>query len=155
MARSDPTPPQGPNSRRQYYWPLLLALANFCASGQSQLATPSLDWVISKDKIAHFLVFGLLATSLMRMVPLRNWGWKGAVCATVITSMYGGLDEFRQSFTPGRSVEIADWIADTLGAITASFVYLRWQRYQKILEYRSIRISADHTDQSASAESPE
>jgi len=142
-------------SRRQYYWPALLTLAIFCASGHSQLASPSLDWIISKDKIAHFLVFGLLATSLLRMTPLRNQGWRGVACAAIITSIYGGCDELRQSFTPGRSVEIADWLADTLGAITASLLYFKWPRYRNTLEYGRQTVSAARTDLSACAESHE
>ncbi|MFT4901720.1 MAG: VanZ family protein [Lentimonas sp.] len=140
---------------RNYYWPLLLALAIFAASGQSQLASPDFHSIISKDKLAHFLVFGLLATSLLRVIPPRLAGWKGAILVVLITSSYGGLDELRQSFTPGRSVEFKDWIADTLGACTACVVYLKWPRYRNFLELKSRSLIATHTDQSACAKSPE
>lgn len=152
-----PTPacPKDSNPRRNYYWPALLAIAIFAASGQSQLASPSFNWWIPKDKIAHFLVFGLLATSLLRIAPLRKLGWKGGLYAVLITSTYAGLDELRQSFTPGRSVEIADWIADTLGALTACTCYLKLKPYRNALEHESTSLSAAHTGQSACAASPE
>jgi VanZ family protein len=37
----------------------------------------------------------------------------------IIASVYGLLDEIHQSYIPGRSNDILDWVADTLGAITA------------------------------------
>ena len=42
---------------------------------------------------------------------------------TIIVSIYGIIDEFHQSFTPGRDATISDWIADTLGALFGSFVF--------------------------------
>jgi VanZ family protein len=35
--------------------------------------------------------------------------------AVVIGSLYGGTDEFHQSFVPGRTADPLDWVADTLG----------------------------------------
>lgn len=52
----------------------------------------------------------------------------------VIVSAYGITDEFHQSFTPGRSVEFADWLTDTCGATLAVFVYLKWRLYRSGLE---------------------
>lgn len=140
--------------RRSYYWPLLLALAICCASGQSQLAAPRIDWMISQDKVLHFLVFGLLCTSLLRTPRLRKLGWLGALVAAALTSAYGGLDELRQSLTPGRQVEFADALADTCGAVVASICYLKWYWYRRILELNcQLRPSANRTGQSACARS--
>ena len=33
----------------------------------------------------------------------------------------------------------ADWVADTLGALTAVVVYCRWHAYRRIMEYRPVR----------------
>lgn len=47
----------------------------------------------------------------------RGCRWaKAAVLAILITSAYGALDEFHQRFTPGRSCDVRDWMADTVGA---------------------------------------
>lgn len=124
---------------RSYLWPVLLASAIFAASGSSQLATPDLGFKFSKDKIGHFLVFGLLATSLLRTPALKAGRWPQLLAAVLITSGFGAFDEFRQSFTPGRSVEFADWLADTLGAVVAVSVYAKWVRYRKLLEWRKHR----------------
>ncbi|MGJ8652129.1 MAG: VanZ family protein [Opitutaceae bacterium] len=119
-----------------YYFPLFLALTIFALSGASRIATPDLNFAISKDKLAHFLIFGLLATSILRTPKLCHVGWKGALIAALITSGYGGFDELRQSLTPERSVEFADWIADTLGAAVAVIVYTRWHAYRRLLEWK-------------------
>ena len=52
----------------------------------------------------------------------------------LIVSFYGILDELHQLFTDGRSVDFKDWVADTFGAILASVLYLKWDRYRSILE---------------------
>ena len=81
-------------------------------------------------------MFGLLATSILRIPRLRGLGWRGVVLAVLITMTYGGLDELRQSLTPGRSVEFADWIADCLGAIVATTLYHLDSPYRRVLEWR-------------------
>lgn len=121
--------------KRAWFWPVLLVATIFTLSGTAQIATPDVDLRISKDKVAHFLVFGLLTTSILRVPRLRKLGWQGAVIAALITITFGGFDEIRQSLTPGRNVELADWIADSLGAITASALYLVGP-YRRILEFR-------------------
>ena len=121
---------------RDLLWPVLMVTAIFLVSSASKVATPSIELYFSTDKIAHFLVFGLLATSIIRISTFRQKGFRGAIGAILIVSIYGGLDELRQSFTPGRSVEFGDWIADTFGAVLAVTLYMNWSWYRKILESR-------------------
>lgn len=118
----------------EWLWPLSLALSIFLLSGTSSPAIPDVQLNISKDKIGHFFVFGLLATAILRMQPFRKLGWLGTIYAILLTSSFGAFDEYRQSFTPGRQVELADWIADTLGAIVATQVYIFWPFYRSVLE---------------------
>jgi VanZ family protein len=125
--------------QRHHIWPFAIALSIFIASSSSKLATPDLGFDFSYDKLAHLLVFGLLATSFLRIPYILNKGWKGVCITIILISTYGMLDEFRQSFTPGRSVELDDWIADTLGATLASIAYYKWHWYRRVWEYRCIR----------------
>lgn len=118
---------------RDYCWPLLIVGTIFMVSGQSEVATPGFSFT-HIDKIAHFGVFGALATSLIRLEFFRKQGWKGAVQVILLVSLFGGLDEWRQSFTPGRMVEFGDWVADTLGAGVAAVLYQVWPWYRKRLE---------------------
>ena len=118
-------------------WPFLIVAAVFFASGQPQIATPGFSFSI--DKVAHFGVFGALATSVIRLPTFRRAGWKGVLWVCVLVAIYGGLDEYRQSFTPGRAVEFDDWLADILGATFATVLYQGWPDYRTLLESQPLK----------------
>jgi len=101
-----------------------LAATIFVASGRGQVAAPD---IVDFDKAAHFFVYGLLATLVVRAGPRPVW-------AVGITILYGLTDEWHQSFTPGRSVEWMDVMADALGAVVAVAVYAGWAGYRRWLE---------------------
>ena len=84
--------------------------------------------------MAHVGVFGALATSLIRLNYFYRREWKGALQVWLLIALYGALDEYRQSFTPGRSVEFDDWLADILGAALAVSLYKAWPWYRRLLE---------------------
>jgi VanZ family protein len=44
------------------------------------------------------------------------------LAAAVIASAFGATDEVHQSFVPGRNADVADWVADTLGAAVGALV---------------------------------
>ncbi len=114
-------------SRRAWLWPVIIAALIFLASTRSELAGPS---VPGTDKVAHFAVYGLLGTLVVRLGRRPRAAW----IALVLVSLYGVSDEWHQSFTPGRSVEFADWLADTLGAALAIVLYRKWAWYRLRLE---------------------
>lgn len=127
-------PPPSANrspARRLLPWlyPVALGAMIVLASGRSEVAAPG---IIGIDKVAHFAVFGLLGTILVRSRPLtRAWPF-GAI---FLVSFFGLTDELHQSFTPGRFVEFADWIADTAGATLAVTLYVNWPAYRRLLEF--------------------
>lgn len=104
-----------------------MAAAIFVASSRSQVAALP---VPGFDKIAHFGVYGLLATLLCRL----GRGWGAAGWALLAASTFGVTDEWHQSFVPGRSVEVADWAADTAGAALAVTLYASLSAYRRLLE---------------------
>jgi VanZ family protein len=112
---------------RGWLWPLVLAAFIVVASGRSSVAAPE---IVGIDKVTHFFVFGLLATLVVRNGFPRSQAW----IAVVAVSVFGLTDEWHQSFTPGRRVEVADWVADTLGALVAVACYVGWPAYQRCLE---------------------
>jgi len=75
------------------------------------------------DKVIHCCVFGVLAF-LLALGAGPRWKWHGAWMAALAVSSFGILDEFHQSFSPGRSVSLGDWLADTAGGIGASLAWL-------------------------------
>lgn len=122
---TDRVPPRLPAGH--WGWAVAVAAMVFLASGRSHVAAPGIEGF---DKVAHASVFGLIATLAGRSFRRRRWVW----LAILVTSAYGAADEIRQSFTPGRSVEVADWLADTLGACLAVTLYQLWTWYRHLLE---------------------
>ena len=114
-------------NNRRWLWPVAIAGLIFFASSQSKIAGPSIEGI---DKVTHFSIYGLLATLVVRLGHHRQFAW----IALVLVSVYGMTDEWHQSFTPGRSVEFADWLADTLGAALAIVLYRNWTWYRTLLE---------------------
>jgi len=93
------------------------------------------------DKILHFCWFAgggfLLANAILFRRPRVTSIWIMFVFPIVIMSVLGVLDEFRQSFTPGRNGnDFGDWLADTLGGICGVWVAnaahrTKWLRISK------------------------
>ena len=133
------TDPSSPNveqitgrAHRQIFWPVLLTAV---ITWESVSAVPGVGpaW-LSFDKLAHFGVFGLLATTIARIDGADRWPVIGELWAIVLVSIYGLGTELLQSLTPMRSMEYNDWLADTSGAAVAVIVYLRWTWYRHLLE---------------------
>lgn len=64
------------------------------------------------DKVVHFTMFFLIALPALCVAP-RAWGW---IVALVV--IYGGMIEIIQPIF-GRGRELADLIANSLGALSA------------------------------------
>ena len=118
-----------PPRRRRALWPIAIAALVVVASHRSHVAAPAINHI---DKVAHFAVFGLLGTLICRL----GRSWRAAGWALLMVSAFGVLDEWHQSFVPGRSSEVGDWIADTSGAALAVTLYCGWAAYRRLLETR-------------------
>ena len=119
-----------------YLWPVLLVIVIFVSSGSQDLAAPDPGFQFHIDKILHILVFGLVATLILRTPKFKDLSLRSMLTAALITSVYGACDEFRQSLTPSRSVELADWLADTFGAFAAVTLYAKWHWHRRLIEWR-------------------
>jgi VanZ family protein len=87
----------------------------FAASSVPGTQLPGHLW----DKLVHLLVYALLG--ILFMLPLARGRWRGvtvkvALAAVVLSLLYGISDEVHQAFTPNRTPDIMDVVADTLGA---------------------------------------
>jgi VanZ family protein len=80
-----------------------------------------------KDKGIHFVEYGVLGVltsfALTRTFPAITRIFTASL-AIFLTVMWGVLDEIHQAFVPGRTSQVDDVIADSLGALcgTALFV---------------------------------
>jgi len=114
-------------SKWAWFWPVAWAATVFFESSQSKVPTPDFP---HSDKYLHFLAYGLLASLVCRL----GRGWHAALVAVLAASAYGATDEWHQLYTPGRSCELADWVADTAGAALAVGVYAGWPWYRRLME---------------------
>lgn len=122
---------------RDWCWPIAIAILILVASHRPRLASPSITNI---DKVTHFAVYGLLATLVCRL----GTGRRAAIVAWIVVAAFGVTDEWHQSFVPGRSTELADWIADALGAAVAVILYTRWHAYRRLLERPSWKSRAEN-----------
>jgi VanZ family protein len=81
------------------------------------------------DKSGHGLGYMVLGLTLVRAMAgglPRRITWNVALGAIAITVGYGVLDEFHQSFVPGRSSDVADLYADAAGATAGAVLCWAW-----------------------------
>ena len=90
-------------------------------------STSAMFWIFVDDKILHFLLYSVLGVTLA-------WGWvrkSRQVPAWTVVSVgvvYGLVDEWHQSFVPGRSPSLGDALADLAGTVAgfARVAGLQW-----------------------------
>lgn len=104
---------------KRFLPPAVVMVTIFALSHQpgENLSLPALPGV---DKLAHMVVYGLLAAALIRAFGQRMRQLRPGlvVMLTVLWCLvYGITDEFHQSFIPGRFVSGLDVLADTVGAL--------------------------------------
>jgi VanZ family protein len=105
-----------PSLRRLSLWlpPIAYMAFIFYLSSQTD-PLPALT-VRVWDKLLHLAEYGGLAFLIGRALTGEGSSLGVAsVLAFLATSIYGASDEWHQLFTPGRSSDVYDWLADTLG----------------------------------------
>jgi hypothetical protein len=115
----------------------------------SRSILPRPPGILGFDKFQHLLAYGVLALTIALWFSRETWcagssaawfragvrrspaeksgkmGSRGALLLIfALSSAYGVLDEIHQSFVPGRTCTLPDWIADTLGAFLGAALVL-------------------------------
>jgi VanZ family protein len=72
------------------------------------------------DKAIHGLYFGTMAF-LLWIATGKRW----PLAVWVVVAFIGAADETLQAYTPGRTSDVNDWIADSLGAAAALILVQR------------------------------
>lgn len=77
------------------------------------------------DKVVHTICYGGLAFCVaLGYGGGGQRGLRALIVPIALTAAYGMIDEIHQSFTPGRSCSLLDWVADVFGAALGSLAYL-------------------------------
>lgn len=107
----------------------LLGLLAYCGllywlSDQPSLPAPM--WFPGQDKLYHGGAYFLLAISAW--CNFRHYIKRPIILAAaviVFSSLYGLSDEWHQAYVPGRSSDVMDWFADTVGAGLAVLMIMK------------------------------
>jgi len=111
----------------------LLLYCGFIYWLSAQQALPKIEWFAHQDKLHHFtayFVMGLLAWRSGR--HLVNPPIILALLSIVFCSLYAVSDEWHQSFVVGRSSDVFDWVADTLGASAGVFLLHKLRKKRQL-----------------------
>jgi VanZ family protein len=102
---------------------LLVAVVIWILSSQSTLPQPK--GILGIDKVQHLAAYAVLAFCIGFRISSAGWKRRPAFfffLTAVLASAYGAVDEFHQSFVPGRDASVWDWIADALGAVIGAAI---------------------------------
>ena len=99
--------------------PLLYAVAIWVVSS-GPIPEQVIEHVPIWDKAAHVIEYAVLAVLLCWALRGRALWW---LIAVSLTALYGAVDEFHQSFVPGRSSDVLDALADLVGAVLGTTLY--------------------------------
>jgi VanZ family protein len=127
------------------WWPALLwavvisclSTASFSAEHTSHYIVPFLRWLLPGAshqtiellhhlirKCAHFTEYFILSLLILRGIRAGEKGWhfRWALTTILIVAGYAALDEFHQSFVPGRTAAVTDVLIDASGGIAAQLI---------------------------------
>lgn len=113
------------------------AISIFILSSIPAHKLPKLALMVN-DKIVHaatFLILGLLVyRALEPKVKTQIFNFRRLLTAVGAVIVYAFIDEFHQSFVPGRKIDIRDASADAVGAVIAGvIIYLYASRKRKLI----------------------
>jgi len=127
------------------WWPALvwavvisgLSTGSFTSENTSHYIVPFLHWLLPDAsprtleilhhvirKCAHFTEYFILSLLILRGIRAGEKGWhlRWALVTVLIVAGYAALDEYHQSFVPGRGPAVADVLLDASGGIAAQLV---------------------------------
>jgi VanZ family protein len=130
-------PPAAPGRLAAWLPVVLWAGVIFALSSIPGTRLPAID-LPQSDKVVHALLYGVLGGLLGRALDRSRAGGRARshlLLAILIATFYGISDELHQLWTPQRTADWRDVVADaggaTLGAL--SLVAMRWMKFRGCL----------------------
>ena len=136
-------------NRLRGWWPVLAWAAliwifsthYFTSDNTSRFLEPLIQWIspnVSEEtiellnaivrKCAHFVEYFIFSLLVLRSLRRGRGAWslKWALVTIGIVAGYASVDEFHQSFVPGRTPAIRDVLLDTAGGVFAQAIVGLW-----------------------------
>ncbi|WP_373974917.1 VanZ family protein [Chitinibacter sp. SCUT-21] len=82
-------------------------------------------YAVPHDKYVHVAVFFLVPCLL---TWIARWPMWILLCVPIFGA---GVEEYLQSFEPGRSCDFADWEAGVIGVVAACVLIALWRYWQQ------------------------
>jgi VanZ family protein len=112
----------------------------FFASLTSSDKIPDFQLFPHVDKVIHFCMYLVLSFSLIPALLINKKYKKGYLLSFIISVFFGFLMEyFQQVLAIGRSAELFDFLANTIGSIAGILIYQLTFR-NKIIEKKIFKI---------------
>jgi hypothetical protein len=129
-----PADPTGPRPLAAWLPVVLWAGVLFALSSIPGTRLPAID-LPQSDKIVHALLYGVLGGLLCRALDRSRASGKARsrlLLAILIATAYGITDELHQLWTPQRSADWRDVVADAGGAALGAMtlVAMRWMKFR-------------------------
>ena len=103
----------------------------FLFVGSSLPFNSGLEEIRDSDKVLHGAVYAVLAGLFCRSLAGSGAGRAAMAVGFLLAVLYGASDEYHQTMVPSRSGSVADWLADSVGAVLGAAVWWGWHRYGK------------------------
>jgi VanZ family protein len=97
----------------------------FGFSSLSTLPSPPAHFSFYDVHVAAYIGLAIVTTRATAK-GLRDVSWRAVAAAIIISSLYGVTDEYHQLFVPGRSFDLFDMLADTIGSIVGAGAVGAW-----------------------------
>ncbi|MFB0516121.1 MAG: VanZ family protein [Candidatus Neomarinimicrobiota bacterium] len=116
--------------KRATLWAFLYAVLIIGLSSIPGKSFPDVKW-LTHGKLIHmgeYFIFGILVSHAAgyRVMVLGQL----FLFTLLIAAAFGALDETYQILIPGRDNSLADWVADVVGVVLGSLLYIGWKYYR-------------------------
>jgi len=136
LVMDKPSQKIGPKRKFVYYHlpVILFAGAIITVSSIPYMQTPEFK-LIAVDKLGHFLEYAIFAFLTFRSFSNFRENMSGNlayVMSLLFLGLFAILDEYYQSFIPGRFSDVADFMVDISGSfLVVTFFWLRYRRLKE------------------------
>ena len=88
-------------------------------------------WLSIASNLAHIPLYGVLTFFVLKTFSVPAPTWNVYALGFVLAAVYGVLDEWHQSFVPGRVGSSADVMVDVSSACGVLVAYYLWTRRRR------------------------